>query len=134
MNPDSPNVGRFFLTCRQNMPCRSDQIFQHRWQEARKNGWKGEREEKASGLLEVDTPLDPHQARKKQELENETVVIQVPSLPDGQVGGGTREVREKAAMDGSTEKVDGTRRFAAEVVPAIRTHPPHYARTVACLF
>ena len=73
------------------MPCRffqwldserSDQIFQHRWQEARKNGWKGEREEKASGLLEVNAPLDPHQARKKQELENETVVIQVPSLPD----------------------------------------------------
>ena len=91
MNPDSPNVGRFFFTCRQNMPCRffqwldrewSDQIFQHRWQEARKNGWKGEREEKASGLLEVNAPLDPHQARKKQELENETVVIQVPSLPD----------------------------------------------------
>ena len=44
-----------------------------------------------------------------------------------QVGGGTREVREKAAMNGSTEKVDGTRRVAAEVVPAITTHPPHYA-------
>ena len=44
-----------------------------------------------------------------------------------QVGGGTREVHEKAAMDGSTEKVDGTQRVAAEVVPAIRTHPPHYA-------
>ena len=94
MNPDSPNVGRFFLTCRQNMPCRffqwldrewSDQIFQHRWQEARKNGWTGEREEKASGLLEVNAPWDPHQARKKQELENETVVIQVPSLPDDQL-------------------------------------------------
>ena len=27
-------------------------------------------------------------------------------------------------MDGSTEKVDGTGRVAAEVVPAIRTHPP----------
>ena len=26
--------------------------------------------------------LDPRQARKKRELENETVVIQVPSLPD----------------------------------------------------
>ena len=45
MNPDSPKVGRFFLTCRQNMLCRffqwldrewSDQIFQHRWQEARR--------------------------------------------------------------------------------------------------
>ena len=91
MNPDSPNVGRFFLKCRQNMPCRffqwldrewSDQTFQHRWQEARKNGWKGVQEEKASGLLEVNGPLDPHQARKKRELENETVVIQVPSLLD----------------------------------------------------
>ena len=94
MSPDSPNVGRFFLTCRQNMPCRffqgldrewSDQIFQHRWQEARKNGWKGEQEEKASGLAEVNAPLDPHQARKKRDLEeadNEMVVVQVPNLPD----------------------------------------------------
>ena len=72
------------------MPCRffqwldrewSDQIFQHRWQEARKDGWKGEWEEKASGLVDVNA----HQARKKRELgevENEMVVIQVPSLPD----------------------------------------------------
>ena len=73
------------------MPCRffqwldrkwSDQIFQRRWHKARKNGWKGQREEKASGLLKVNAPLDPHEARKKQELENETAVIQVPSLPD----------------------------------------------------
>ena len=93
-NTDSTNVGRFFLTCRQNMPFRffqwldrewSDQIFQNRLQEARKNGWKGEREQKASGLVEVDAILDAHQARKKRELEeaeNETVVIQVSSLLD----------------------------------------------------
>ena len=89
MNPDSSNVGRSFLTCCQNMPCRffqwldrewSNQIFQHRLQEARKNVWKGEWEEKASGLVEVNAALDSHQARKKR--ENKTVVIQVPSLPD----------------------------------------------------
>ena len=54
-------------------------------QEARKSDWKGEREQKAGGLVEVNAPLDPHQAKKKRESEkseNETVVIQVPSLPD----------------------------------------------------
>ena len=141
VNSDSSNV------CRQNMPCRffqwvdrewSDQIFQHRLQEARKNDWKGECKEKSSGLAEVDGPLDPHQARKKPDLEkmeasHSVKVIPVPSLP----GEKLQEELEKymrAAMDGPAEEVEGTQRVAAEVVPAIRRDQTHHIRTVACLF
>ena len=133
MNPDFPNVGCFFLTCRQNMPCRFfqwlgrewwDQIFQRRLQEVRKNGWKGKRKEKSSGLAEVDGPLDQKKAR----------VGSSAMSARGKVAGGTREVHDKAAMVGSEEEVEGTQRVAAEVVLAIRRDPAHLTWTVACLF
>lgn len=87
MNPDFPNVGCFFLTCRQNMPCRFfqwlgrewwDQIFQRRLQEVRKNGWKGKRKEKSSGLAEVDGPLD----QKKARVGVNRSTSSVPCLPE----------------------------------------------------
>ena len=78
VNPYSPNVGRFFLVCRQNPLCRffqfldqpwTDPIFTNRLEEARRRGWAWGREEKSSWLAEVDEKLDhqprPRRARRK---------------------------------------------------------------------
>ena len=99
---------------------------------------KEKRIEKSSGLAEVDGPLDPHQARKKPELEemeasHSVKVIPVPSL-HGEKLQEELEKYMKVAMDGSTEEVEGTQRVAAEVVPAIRRDPTPHTRTVECLF
>ena len=103
VNPYSPNVGRFFLVCRLNPPCRffqwldqPDPIFTHRLEEARKQGLVGEREEKSIWLAEVDVEMD-HQAQKKawlEKQENETRVIPVPSLPEGKLESELENSRE----------------------------------------
>ena len=100
---------------------------QKKWLKRRTGG-------KSQRIARSERSIGPSSSQKKARVGERNGGDPGAQPAERQVGGRIREVREKAAMDGSTEKVDGTRRVAAEVVPAIRTHPPHYAWTVACLF
>ena len=93
---------------------------QKEWLERRTGG-------KSEWVARSERSIGPSSSQKKARVGERNGGDPGAQPARRQVGGGTREVREKAAMDGSTEKVDGTRRVAAEVVPAIRMHPPHYA-------
>ena len=74
---------------------------QKEWLERRTGG-------KSQWVARSERSMGPSSSQKKTRV-GERNGGDPGAQPAGlQVGGGTREVREKAAMDGSTEKVDGT--------------------------